>query len=273
MKISPANIGVSKTNLSGDTFVGSGGVNSATAASAFPWKWSYNADNQDLDANEGFSGSGTVGGVTSFFTITANTHSDGGLTFRQDESFVMMGAQAVNIPYADIEFVDMKTDAGASLQSESMSASLASTIKYFTVVLSGYDVGSGSGTNSAGKPATDMGPAASDAGSYMGFYWTDNPSAGDDYSDYSSPTRAESINIEGDMIYLTFKVEGTTDQTGSGDDWGDNTPIAWTWQPWEGLGDGSNKILGPGFTFHGLIGWNDSTTAGNTAISLPIRTS
>jgi hypothetical protein len=101
MKISPSTISVSRTNLSGDTFVGAGGVNSTTAAVPYPsdWAWSVNFahssavathigsdDNYDFDSGatevafKTNGGAGDEGGVTQERTIAMGARYAGGIT-------------------------------------------------------------------------------------------------------------------------------------------------------------------------------------------------
>jgi hypothetical protein len=69
MKISASNISVSRTNLSGDTFVGAGGVNSTTAASTYPseWAWSANfAHSSDVATHVAGHGFNDTQNITTF---------------------------------------------------------------------------------------------------------------------------------------------------------------------------------------------------------------
>ena len=165
-------------------------------------------------------------------------------------------------PYFDIEFADMNTDGGTSLQYNGVALpqSLTNSITHITLVISGYDGQGIAASNLIGQ------------GGYQGIYWTSDASAAS-YLDYSNVISPESMNTEGDIIYITFNMDGVNDQDGN--EWGSvasGDPIAITYQPWTNLG----STTGSGFTFHGMIGWDDgknSLEAGNTSVTLPIRTS
>lgn len=231
---------------------------SSTPAPSYPWIWSYNADGQDLDEGQTFNKTTGVGDVTSYFNFSANT--DGGIYFVQDGTAMMTNAAE---PYFDIEFDDMNTDGGVSLQKgeAALTQTLTSSITHITVVLSGY--------GGLGIPSSNL----SGQGGYQGLYWTSDTGASS-YLDYSNVISPQNINIEGDIIYITFKMQGANDQDGNA--WGSvgsGDPVAITYQPWTDVG----STTGTGVTFHGMIGWDDilknSTAAGNTAIELPIRIS
>ena len=264
MKISSATIGLSKTNMSVDTFVGAGGANrrSSSTPDPFPWKWSWNATEQYVgNSTTAFTASAGTdeGGFSSYFTFSAN--SGYGVRMQHDDTLNMMGT-AARLAWWDIRVDDARKQDGTSLTSGTLDGSVTQTGEYLTFIYSGYQ-----GTGAVADRFNG-------ADSYV--YWAIPADADNDYDgDYSAAVGVDSLNVEGDLIYVTFNMNGTTAKTVDG---GSET-LAWesanstfyprfiSHQPW------TSPNIDNEATFRGAIIWDVADTPGNTAISMPIRTS
>lgn len=241
-------------------------INSGKALAAasdpdpFPWKWSWNAKEQyagnsttSFTATDPSSGDGWL---SAYFTISAN--SGYGVRIQHDDSVMM--AMAL-LGWWDIKIDDMRKQDGTSVTSGTLDGSVTQTGEYLTFIYSGYQ-----GT---GAIADRFNGADSEV------YWSMDPDADDETSDYSAAVEVDSLNVEGDLIYVTYNMNGSTAKPNVD---GSET-VAWesanstvypryiSHQPWDSANIDNEATL------RGAIIWDVADTPGNTAISMPIRTS
>ena len=238
---------------------------STPAADPFPWKWSWNAKEQFAGNTTYAFGStvGTDGYGSGTFIFSAN--SGYGIRMEQDDT-AMHGAAYP--PWFNINEEHMTKQDGTSLISGALDDNVVSDEggRYLTVVYSGYIPGSG-------YSSSDIG--------YGTLYWaSENKTLSyQDITDYSAVVNIANYNIEGDLVYVTYDMngseaprDGTTalDWEAAGSD-----PRSIIVSPW---GDVSGHVaIDTEITLRGIIIWSDKDAVagnhGNTNITMPIRTS
>ena len=232
------------------------------AADPLPWKWSWNATEQ-FAGNTTYAFKSTVatdGYSSGNFYFNANTGY--GILMEQDVTAMKGNALA---PWFNINEEDMTKEDGTSLTSGDLDSAVVSTEvgdgQYLTVVYSGYVPGTGFSSSDIG---------------FGTLYWAseDRTLSIDDANDYSAVVNIDSHNIEGDLIYVTYDMEGSQAPTeGAANNWEGtfNNPRTIMVGVW---GDAIGHVaINTEITLRGMIIWSGKTEAGNTNITMPIRTS